>query len=57
MLNGRINRYLSENSLLEQPFVKNPKEKISDLLNNAKAALDSFGRFEVGKEAKLEKKL
>ncbi len=48
MIVGRINKYLAENSLLEQPFVKNPDIKISQLAKDAGATVLSFVRYEVG---------
>ena len=49
--------FLSEVSLLDQPFVKEPdKKKISDLLKEASCEILSFCRLEVGEgiEAKEE---
>ena len=54
MMLGRINKFLAENSLTEQPFVKNPDEKISDLLNAVSASVTAFNRLEVGEGIEVE---
>ena len=54
MISGRLRKYVAEVSLLEQPFVKDPDSKISDLLKDAGADVISFVRFEVGEG--IEKK-
>jgi len=56
MVDGRIKKFLSEVSLLDQPFVKEPDKKISDLLKEASCEILSFRRLEVGEgiEAKEE---
>lgn len=48
MVEGRLNKYLSEICLLGQPFVKDPDIKIEKLLKTAGAAVVRFIRFEVG---------
>ncbi len=48
MVEGRIRKYLSEISLLDQPFVKDPDQKIGALLKAADSSIASFMRFEVG---------
>ncbi|MCH9843321.1 MAG: translation elongation factor Ts [Gammaproteobacteria bacterium] len=48
MINGRINKFLSESSLLNQPFVKNPEMTVGELVKNSDAKILSFSRFEVG---------
>ncbi|WP_183166717.1 translation elongation factor Ts [Azomonas macrocytogenes] len=48
MVAGRIQKFLSEASLVEQPFVKDPDVKIGDLAKKAGAEVISFVRFEVG---------
>ncbi|WP_150302696.1 translation elongation factor Ts [Pseudomonas saliphila] len=48
MVKGRINKFLSEASLVEQPFVKDPEIKVGDLAKKAGAEVISFVRFEVG---------
>jgi|TARA_Y100000310_G_scaffold329287_1_gene398843 elongation factor Ts len=48
MVEGRVRKYLAEISLLDQPFVKDPDQKVSALLKAADASIDSFVRYEVG---------
>jgi elongation factor Ts len=48
MVQGRINKFLKENSLTEQPFVKNPDVTVGQLAKNAGAEIVAFARFEVG---------
>ena len=48
MVQGRINKYLQEVSLISQPFVKNPEQTVADLLKAANAKVQSFVRFQVG---------
>jgi elongation factor Ts len=48
MMGGRIQKFLKENSLLEQPFVKNPELTIAKLAKAAGAEVVSFIRIEVG---------
>lgn len=55
MMTGRINKFLKENSLIEQPFVKNPELTIGKLVKEAGADVVSFTRFEVGEGIEVEK--
>lgn len=56
MVEGRIKKFLSEESLLGQPFVKDPSTTINDLLAaNQGAEVVRFERFEVGEG--IEKKV
>jgi len=48
MIGGRINKFLAEISLLDQPFVKDPDIKIGALAKNAGAEVVAMVRFEVG---------
>ena len=48
MVNGRMRKYLKENTLLGQNFVKNPEVTISDLLDNFGAEVEGFARYELG---------
>ena len=48
MVTGRIKKFLKENTLLGQPFVKNPDESVGDLLSDQQASVVSMSRFEVG---------
>jgi elongation factor Ts len=54
MVQGRIRKYLSEITLVGQPFVKDPDTTIGKLLTDAGATLNSFVRFGVGEG--IEKK-
>ena len=61
IVEGQIRKFLAENCLLDQTFVKNPDQKISDYQKEAskKAGGDltvkHFVRFELG--AGIEKKV
>lgn len=48
MMVGRINKFLKENSLVDQPFVKNPEVTVGKLAKDAGAEVQNFVRFEVG---------
>jgi len=54
MIGGRINKYLSEISLLDQPFVKDPDVKIGALAKKAGAEVVAMYRFEVGEGIEKE---
>ncbi|MDP0563341.1 MAG: translation elongation factor Ts [Candidatus Endonucleobacter sp. (ex Gigantidas childressi)] len=54
MIGGRVGKYLAENSLLEQPFVKDPDIKVGDLAKKSGATISSFVRFEVGEGIEKE---
>ncbi len=54
MMVGRINKFLKENSLLEQAFVKDPEITIANLAKNAGAEVVSFVRYEVGEGIEKE---
>lgn len=56
MVVGRINKFLAENSLVEQPFVKNPDVKVGQLVKDAGASVASFVRIEVGEGIEVEEK-
>lgn len=48
MIEGRIKKFLAENSLVEQAFVKDPEVTVGKLVAKAGAEVRSFARFEVG---------
>mgnify|MGYP000147369848 CR=1 FL=1 len=48
MIGGRIKKFLSEISLTEQAFVKNPELSVGKLVKEAGAEIVDFIRFEVG---------
>lgn len=54
MMAGRIKKFLKENSLTEQPFVKNPDLSVGQLAKDAGAEVISFARFEVGEGIEKE---
>ncbi|WP_165854891.1 translation elongation factor Ts [Marinobacter sp. JSM 1782161] len=54
MMTGRINKFLKENSLVEQPFVKDPDQTVGALLKSAGADLSGFVRLEVGEGIEKE---
>ncbi|MCB1855828.1 MAG: elongation factor Ts [Pseudomonadales bacterium] len=55
MIGGRIKKFLAENSLLEQAFVKDPDITVGKLVGNAGSAVSAFVRFEVGEGIEVEK--
>lgn len=55
MIGGRIKKFLAENSLLEQSFVKDPDITVGKLVSSAGAEVISFVRFEVGEGIAVEK--
>ncbi|MGB5145776.1 MAG: translation elongation factor Ts [Porticoccaceae bacterium] len=54
MIAGRVNKFLAESSLVEQPFVKDPELTVGKLLKNAGADIVGFVRFEVGEGIQVE---
>ncbi|UTF60499.1 translation elongation factor Ts [Gilvimarinus sp. DA14] len=54
MMVGRINKFLKESSLIEQPFVKNPELTVGKLAKEAGASITSMVRFEVGEGIEKE---
>ncbi|QSN62642.1 translation elongation factor Ts [Caballeronia sp. M1242] len=48
MVDGSIQKYLKEVSLLNQPFVKNDKQTIEQMLKAANASVQKFALFVVG---------
>ncbi|MGI9213596.1 MAG: translation elongation factor Ts [Methylococcaceae bacterium] len=48
MVEGRIQKFLSEITLVGQPFVKDPDQTVGKLLNAQGASVVRFVRFEVG---------
>ncbi len=55
MIVGRISKFLKENSLLDQPFVKNPEQSIAQLAKANGAEVLAFLRLEVGEGIEVEK--
>lgn len=54
MVEGRIKKFLSEISLTEQGFVKDPDTTVAKLLKQEGAAIHGFSRFEVGEGIEKE---
>lgn len=54
MIEGAVKKYLTEVSLVEQAFIKNPEEKVGQLLTKNSAKVVKFVRLEVGEG--IEKK-
>lgn len=54
MVEGRVAKFLSEVTLLGQPFVKNPDETVEKVLKAKQASVKAFAMFVVGEG--LEKK-
>ena len=54
MIQGRLNKYLAEVSLVKQPFVKDPSKSVEELLIESKAEVNSFFRIEVGEGIEVE---
>lgn len=48
MVEGSVTKYLKEVSLLNQPFVKNDKQTVEQMLKEQKASIYSYGLFIVG---------
>ena len=55
MVDGRVRKFLSENSLTEQAFVKDPDTTVGKLVTGAGAEVLGFTRFEVGEGIEVEK--
>ncbi len=55
MIQGRLNKFLAEVSLMGQPFVKDPEQTVARLLDSANATVKRFIRYEVGEG--IEKKV
>jgi elongation factor Ts len=55
MIQGRLHKFLAEVTLLGQPFVKDPEQKVGKLLAAAGASVSGFIRYEVGEG--IEKKV
>lgn len=54
MMGGRIKKFLKENSLVEQPFVKNPEVTVGQLAKDGGAEIIAFLRLEVGEGIEVE---
>ena len=56
MIEGKLNKQLSDVSLLKQPFVKDPSKKIEAFLSESSSEISSFIRIEIGEGIEVEKK-
>ena len=54
MIDGRLKKFMAEVSLVDQPFVKDSKTIVSQLLHSANAKPTSFVRFQVGEGIEKE---
>lgn len=54
MVQGRLKKYLAENSLTEQPFVKDPNTSVADYVKAGGGEVIGFTRFEVGEGIEKE---
>ena len=54
MIEGRIRKFLAENALVDQPFVKEPEMTVGKLLKDGGADIQTFIRFEVGEGIEKE---
>jgi elongation factor Ts len=54
MVEGSVQKYLKEVSLLDQPFVKNDKQTVAQMLKAASTVVQSFTLYVVGEG--IEKK-
>ena len=54
MVEGRVRKYLAEVSLVDQPFVKDPNEKVGALAKAQGVEVEAFVRFEVGEGIEVE---
>jgi elongation factor Ts len=55
MIQGRLNKFLAEVTLMGQPFVKDPDRTVAELMSDAGAEVSGFIRYEVGEG--IEKKV
>ena len=46
IVTGKVNKFLAANALLEQPFVREEKKKVKDILGSA--TVTAFARFAIG---------
>ena len=45
---GKLNKFISDNTLLNQIWIMDPKKKVSDILKENKIEVIDFVRFKVG---------
>ena len=54
IVNGRINKYYEEVCLIDQPFIKENKQKVSKYVESNGSKIISFTRYEVGEGMEKE---
>ena len=54
MVEGRVRKYLAEVSLVDQPFVKDPNQKVGQLVKEAGLEIEQIVRYEVGEGIEVE---
>ena len=54
MVGGRVKKFLAEISLVDQPFIKNPDQKVGALLKEQGGSVTRFVRFQVGEGIEKE---
>ncbi|MEP7026527.1 MAG: elongation factor Ts, partial [Actinomycetota bacterium] len=45
---GRVNAFYKDVVLLEQPFIKDPKKTVKQVLADRKVTVRAFARFQIG---------
>ena len=55
MIAGRVGKFLKENSLLDQSFVKDPDITVGKFLEDNSSEIIAYHRFEVGEGIEIEK--
>jgi elongation factor Ts len=48
IVEGRVNAFFKEVVLVEQPFIKDPKKTVKQVLAERKVTVRSFARFQIG---------
>jgi len=54
MMEGKVRKFVSEITLVGQPFVKNPDQTVGQLLQASNAEVAAFVRFAVGEGIERE---
>ena len=45
---GKLNKFISENTLINQVWIMDPKKKVSDILKDHEIKIIDFIRYKVG---------
>ena len=48
IVEGRLNAFFKEIVLLEQPFIKDPKKSVKQVLAERKVNVTAFARYQIG---------